>query len=363
MSLAAMKEELHQRLWSAQERWFALQATGASKHEIKIDSLRHHGDAYFGSRRLLFWGKTRVDYERVLKRFVEFCQHRGRERNAEIDKRDMRDYLMHLLERGASASYLDKVKSAIVKFGALYHKYESFKATGRKFAALMRERVAAGATSGPSHQRVTPEVAQRALDRLRELDEQFEVETGLPRGYHLAAELQSRCGLRAFEATDRMTPARLTVIEVIGKGGKERVLQIPEDLLGRLRGFFEDTGAISLAPLRAYEAAVRQAVIAVGGRATGTHARRRLWAEACKNDRYRYLRIEARLRFFVGPDGLPWTWRVNLGRPPGRIISTDLIGHFLRYYDKPGLHYHGELKEVPLVANPRVWFPRAIGLG
>lgn len=288
MGLTAMKQELHQRLWSAQERWFALKATGASKHEIKIDSLRQHGDAYFESRRLLFWGKTRVDYERVLKRFVEFCHQRGRERNADIDKRDMRDYLIHLLERGSSASYLDKVRSAIVKFGAVYHKYESFKATGRKIAALVRERVAAGATAGPSHQRVTPDVAQRALDRLRALDERFEVETGLPRGYHLAAELQSRCGLRAFEATERMTPARLTDVDVIGKGGKERKLPIPGDLLDRLREFFADTGATSLAPLRAYETAVRRAVIAVGGRATGTHARRRLWAQSFKNSRYRH---------------------------------------------------------------------------
>ncbi len=291
MGLATMKEELHQRLWPAQERWFALQATGASKHDIKMDSLRQRGDAYFESRRLLFWGKTRIDYERVLKRFVRFCHERGRVRNADIDKRDMRDYLMHLLERGASASYLEKVKSAIVKFGAVYGKYQSFKATGRKIGALVRERVAAGATAPSSHQRVTPEIAQRAMDRLRELDERFEIKTGLPRGYHLAAELQSRCGLRAFEATERMRPARLTDIDVIGKGGKERNLQIPQDLLNRLGEFFAETGATCLAPLRVYEAAVRRAVIAVGGRATGTHARRRLWAQGYKNARYKKIPV------------------------------------------------------------------------
>lgn len=219
-SLAAMKEELHQRLWAAQERWFALQATGATKREMKLESLREHGDAHHDSRNLLFWSKTRLDYEHVLKRFVEFCHERGRERNADIDKRDMRDYLLQLVERGASASYMAKITSAIVKFGAIYHKHESFKSTGRKLAALVRERVATGTTPAPEHQRVTPEVAQRAMERLRELDEQFEVKTGLPRGYHLAAELQSRCGLRAFEATERMTPERLAEVDVIGKGGK-----------------------------------------------------------------------------------------------------------------------------------------------
>ena len=70
--------------------------------------------------------------------------------------------------------------------------------------------------------------------------------------------------------------------------------------------------------------------------------------------------IQARLMFFVGPDVRPWTWRVNLGRPPGKIISTDLIGHYLRYFEKPETQYHGEILDVPLVANPKVWFPQSI---
>jgi hypothetical protein len=127
MSFSAMKEEMHQRLWAAQERWLALQATGVGKHDLKKEGLAERGDAYYTARRLLFWGKTRVDYERVLKRFLDFCHGRGREHNADIDKRDVRDYLEHLMAGGASASYLDKVKSAIVKCGALYGKYESFK--------------------------------------------------------------------------------------------------------------------------------------------------------------------------------------------------------------------------------------------
>jgi len=287
MNLSAMKEELHQRLWSAQERWFALQGTGVGKHDLKMAGLRERGDAYYETRRLIFWGKTRVDYERVLKRFIEFCHERGRERNADIDKRDMRDYLEKLISGSATASYVGKVKSAIVKFGAVYGKYESFKATGRKIAAQIRERIAAGETAVAAHQRVTVDVAQRALDRLRTLDDRFEIKTGLPRGYHLAAELQTRCGLRAFEATERMTPDRLHDGNVIGKGGRERGVYIPEDLADRLREFFATTGAQRLAPLRAYESALRRAVMAVGGRATGTHALRRLWAEAFKNARYR----------------------------------------------------------------------------
>jgi hypothetical protein len=158
---------------------------------------------------------------------------------------------------------------------------------GRKVSAKIRDGVAAGTTDAPVHQRVTADVAQKALAYLRDLDERFEVATGLPRGYHLAAELQSRCGLRAFEATERMTPDCLSNGNIIGKGGRERRVLIPADLVDRLREFFGVTGASRLAPLRAYETALRRAVMAVGGRATGTHARRRMRAEAYKNDRYR----------------------------------------------------------------------------
>ncbi len=290
MSLHGMKEELHQRLWAAQERWFALGETGVTKHQLKMEGLRQRGDVHYASRQLLFWGKTRLDYEHVLKRFLDFCHARGRERNGDIDKRDMRDYLDGLISRGSSASYLEKVKSAIVKFMSLYGKYESAHAMSRKFGVKIRALVKSGEVAGPEHQRVTPKVAERTLARLRELDEAFEVTTGLPRGYHLAAELQSRCGLRAFEATERLTPDSLVKgsVEVHGKGGRERARPVPQDLLDRLRDFFAVTGAARLAPLRAYESAVRRATIAVGGQATGTHARRRLWADAFRNDRYRH---------------------------------------------------------------------------
>ncbi len=294
MSLHRMKEELHQRLWAAQARWLALDETGVTKHDLKMEGLRSQGDIHFASRQLLFWGKTRLDYEHVLKRFIDFCHARGLERNADIDKGDIRDYLDSLIARGSSASYLEKVKSAIVKFMSLYGKYESAHALSRKFGAKIRALVKAGQIAGPEHQRVTPEVAERALARLRELDEAFEVATGLPRGYHLAAELQSRCGLRAFEATERLTPESLVKgsVAVQGKGGRERGRPVPQDLLDRLRDFFSATGAAQLAPLRAYEAAVRRTIIAVGGQATGTHARRRLWAEAHWNERYgHYLSI------------------------------------------------------------------------
>lgn len=284
MSLSAMKEELHQRLWSAHERWFALRETGETKRDLKLASINEHGDAHYLSRQLVFRGTTRLDYERALKPFIEFCHARGHERNADIGKRDMRGYFDHLIDRRVSASYLDKVRSALVKFMSLYGKYESARAMSHKFGLKIRDLVRAGVLPSAAHQRITSDVADRAIARLRELD-------GDSRAYHLAAELQRHVGLRALEATERLTPDCLVDAQVVvqGKGGRERRLAVPADLLKRLRGYFHRTGALCLAPLRAYEAAFGRAVLDVGGRATGTHALRRLWAEETKSALYHEL--------------------------------------------------------------------------
>lgn len=278
-----MKEELHQRLWAAQERWFVLRETGATKHGLKVQGIRERGDAFYATRSLIFTGNTRVSYERVLKGFVAFAHARGRERNADIDKRDMRDYLEHLIARSASQSYLDKVRSACVKFGALYGKYESFHAMSARFGDRIRALVAEGRLAAAAHQRITREVAERAIERLRMLDAK---QPG--RAYHLAAELQLRCGLRACEATERMTADRLVdgQVRALGKGGRFRDLRLPPDLHERLQLALAVRGGGPLADLRAYEAALRRAVLEIGGRATGTHAQRRRWATEHHRARY-----------------------------------------------------------------------------
>ena len=44
MARSAMKEQLHQRLWGAQARWFRLREAGMTKHDLKIRGLREQGD-------------------------------------------------------------------------------------------------------------------------------------------------------------------------------------------------------------------------------------------------------------------------------------------------------------------------------
>ena len=87
----SMKEELHRKLYQAQERWFAMREQGQTKHEIKMRGLRDHGDMHYYMRPILFTGATRVAYERELKRFVDYAKEElGRERNQDITKKDFR---------------------------------------------------------------------------------------------------------------------------------------------------------------------------------------------------------------------------------------------------------------------------------
>jgi hypothetical protein len=196
----------------------------------------------------------------------------------------MRSYMEELMDRGLSESYLDKARSACVKFGALYGKYESFHSMSEKMGEKIRDLVEDGIISGPAHQRITPEVADRAIERLAELDAKAEDF----RAYHLAAELQRECGLRAIEATKRLTPDRLVggFVIALEKGGKELARPVPEGLYRELKEYFAESGAACLASKDAYRSAFRGAVLDVGGRSTGTHSLRRLWAEEYRGERY-----------------------------------------------------------------------------
>ena len=114
MAIAEMKDELHKRLWAAQERWLKWKEEGRSKHELKIEGLKSQGDLFALTRYVLFTGATRVTYERELKRFIDFAhEERGRRSNQEIDKKDFRAYMEHLLQRGTAAKELSSRLSQI----------------------------------------------------------------------------------------------------------------------------------------------------------------------------------------------------------------------------------------------------------
>jgi hypothetical protein len=295
MSISRMKDELHARLWSAQQRWFALKDQGLTKHELKMQGIRDRGDMFYATRAILFTGATRLAYEQELKRFLDYAHAvGGKSENAQIDKKDFRAYMEARLDQGGAKTEMNKIRAAIVKFGALYGKWESFHALSKKIGEKIRELSRAGQLRGPSRPHVTVEVRAAIIDRLRYLDALAEGRKGEPRGYALALELQKEASLRSIEATERFTRQSLLGLEgdkgriaILGKGGRARTALISKDLYTRLLGHFERSKAKALAPLRAYQVAVRRATLAVGGKATGTHAHRRTSAVEMKNAKYK----------------------------------------------------------------------------
>ena len=291
MGLSAMKEELHQRLWAAQERWFRWKAEGKTKHELKTQGLNDHGDMFAYLRGVILTGASRVAYERELKRFLQYAFHtRGRTKNQEVDRKDFRAYMEFLIEKGSAASELNKVKSAIVKLGALYGQGQSFSALSRKYGKKIRAMKRAGLVRPPERPHVTVEVREAIIRRLAELDRDCPV----PRAYSLVVRLQKEASLRAIEATERFTRQSLVGmteergnISVLGKGGRVRSAMISRELYTQIESYFRNSSQESLAPKRAYQQALRRATLEVGGRSTGSHAHRRTSAEEKKNALYR----------------------------------------------------------------------------
>jgi hypothetical protein len=295
LGVSKMKNDIHNRLWQAQQRWFSLKEQGYTKHALKMQGVRERGDMFYATRAIVFTGATRLAYEQELKRFLEYAHTvRGKTDNNQVDKKDFRAYMEARLAQGGAKAEMNKIRAAIVKFGALYAKWESFHALSKKIGEKIRELSRAGQLRTPSRPHVSPEVRAAVIDRLRHLDSLAEARRSEPRGYALALELQKEGSLRSIEATERFTRQSLLGLEgdkgriaVLGKGGRVRTVLISKDLYARLEGHFGRSKAANLAPLRAYQVAVRRATLAVGGGATGTHAHRRASAVEVKNERYK----------------------------------------------------------------------------
>src|SRR5581483_4351559 len=283
MGISGMKDELHAKLWQAQLRWFSLKDQGYTKHELKMQGIRDRGDMFYATRGIIFTGATRLAYEQELKRFLDFVYAvRGKSDNSQIDKKDFRAYMEARMAEGGAKSEMNKIRAAVVKFGALYGKWESFHALSKKLGEKIREMSRSGQLRGPARPHVSPEIRQAVLERLQALDALAEARSGQPRGYALALELQKEASLRSIEATDRFGRHSLAGLEgdkgrisILGKGGRVRTALISADLYRRLEAFFGRSKTAALAPRRAYQVALRRATLSMGGKSTGSHAHRR----------------------------------------------------------------------------------------
>jgi len=287
--LADMKKDLHDRLWNAQQRWFALRDQGQTKRQLKLRGIREAGDPNLHFRPLIFTGATKRAIEETLKSFVKFAHERfGAQRLEEIGKREFRAFIEEGIARGLAASTLETRCSHLVKFGCLTGQAQSGIALGRKLQCRIREMKKEASHSGP--ERLTPsrETAERAIEILRAWDARHEARTGRPRAYHLVARLQLATSARSVSVTERLTQdclKRANFIQCIGKGGRPVLAPVPPDLYAAVSEYLHRTGE-PLADRDGYRMAWRRAVQAGRGKATGTHGLRRQAARRFYSDAY-----------------------------------------------------------------------------
>lgn len=285
MSLSQMKADLHDRLWNAQQRWFAMRGGGQiSKHDVKMAGVREYQDPNHFMRPILFTGRTRTTYERVLKGFLDFAHEKfGVQRLDDIDAKHGKAFLEDAIQRGLAAKTLHTCRSALAKGFALVGKTASGASLSRKFGQRIRDLVDAGVVAGPTRATPSREVVERAIEVLREWDERAG-----GRAYHLAARLQLETGARSVSVTERFTKLSLKgagVVECRGKGGQSTHSSVSPELYARLEDYLNRVGG-PLADRRRYQAAWRRAIDAAGGRVTGTHGLRRLSTHDFYRDHY-----------------------------------------------------------------------------
>ncbi len=280
-----LKQDLHDRLWNAQQRWFTLREQGETKHELKMRGLRECGDANRYTRNLIFADSTRLTYEKVLKDIVEYAEREhGCQRLEEIGKREFRGFMDRAIAEGQAAKTLNLYRSALAKLGALTGRSESAAALSKKYGLKIRALAKSGAIATPTRATPSREVLDRAVAVLRAWDARQFARTDEPRAYHLAARLQLETAARSVSATDRVTWESLLEgnrIQLVGKGGKIQIFTISADLHSILARYLAQNPG-SLAQKRGYQSAYARAMAAVGGQVSGTHGARRRAAR----DRY-----------------------------------------------------------------------------
>ncbi|HLF95370.1 MAG TPA: site-specific integrase, partial [Planctomycetota bacterium] len=276
--MANLKQDVHDRLWQAFQRWEALRQTGVTKHDLKMRGIREGGDPQQHCRPLIFTGATLRSYEGVLKDFVEFAQSRHPvTRLEELGKKDFRGFMDRAIAQGLAVKTLNRFRSALAKLGALTGQSRSFFALSQKYGWKIRQMAKLGRLPTPT--RATPgrEVLERAIAVLRGWDARHFARTDEPRAYHLAARLQLETAARSVSATERVSLGSLREghrIELIGKGGKHQTFMISPEL-HRTLGLYLAQNPGPLAQRRGYQSAYARAMAAVGGRVTGTHGARR----------------------------------------------------------------------------------------
>ena len=284
-----LKQELHDRLWHAFQRWQELRATGETKRELKLRGLRESNNAHRYIRPLIFARATAVSYETALRGLLEIARQNGVEKLDDIGKREWKAFMDQALESRLAARTLSRYASAIAKLACLTGRSESGIAFSAKYQRTIRNLVEQGNLAGPTRATPAPEVAGRAIELLREWDARHFERTDELRAYHLVARLQLETSCRSISATTRVTAESLLErrrIALSAKGGRieQHVLSAE---LHQLLSLYLRANEGRLADQDGYRAAYKRAIESAGGRVTGTHGLRRLSVQAFYRQRYR----------------------------------------------------------------------------
>jgi hypothetical protein len=276
--LSNLKQDVHDRLWRAFQRWEELRQTGVSKHDLKVRGTREARDPNQFIRSLLFTGNTLRSYESVLKEFVEFAQREHAiTRLEEIGKNDFRAFMDLAIARGLAVKTLNRYRSALAKLGALTGQTQSFAALSKKYGWKIRQMAKLGQLPSPTRATPSREVLDRAIALLRHWDARHFARTDEARAYHLAARLQLETAARSISATVRVTAASLLAgnqIALVAKGGMVQTFTLSPDLHRTLALFLAQNPG-PLARQRAYQSAYSRAMAVAGGKVRGTHGARR----------------------------------------------------------------------------------------
>ncbi|MBI2899056.1 MAG: hypothetical protein HYY17_02660 [Planctomycetes bacterium] len=275
----SLKNELHDRLWRAFERWHELRGQGATKHDLKMQGLREYGDVNHCTRNLIFSANTLHTYEKILGRFLDSCPHV--QRLEEIGKAEFRAFMDKAIADGLAVKTLKAYGSALAKLGALTGQTRSFAKLAESYARKVSDLARAGTLRGPSRMTPTIAVRDRMIEILRAWDARHFARMDEPRAYHLAALIQQETMARGISATERITAVSLldgNRLTITGKGGRHDLFEISPELHAKLRAWFAHNPG-PLADLRGYQCAYMRAIRAAGGYATGTHGARRAAAQ------------------------------------------------------------------------------------
>ncbi len=104
----SMKQDLHDRLWNAFQRWHEIRQSGVSKFDLKMRGIRECGDPNRHTRNLIFCGNTLRTYERVLRDFVDYAQREhGATRLVDIGRKEFRAYMDRAIAQGLAVKTLN----------------------------------------------------------------------------------------------------------------------------------------------------------------------------------------------------------------------------------------------------------------